>query len=181
MAEVTLIVSQQTSSPTFNEVGPQFSNQDSRLGPVIEKAKKLSTLQYPRSTSVSLAILISKLQPCELLCLQILEGDDVTQNSSTLVCMPSRFLRWFVRQIRTCSTCDRQAYPCSRAKLCVTLSEGRAWDKVTLNSPPHSATIPTTCTYLLENVEHCGGKPEQAYVLWLHAHEQTKLHAEMMS
>ena len=33
---------------------------------------------------------------------------------------------------------------------------------------------------LLENVEHCGGEPEQA-VLWLQAHEQTKLHAEMMS
>ena len=29
----------------------------------------------------------------------------------------------------------------------------------------------------LENVEHCGGEPDQA-VLWLHAHEQTKLHAE---
>ena len=43
---------------------PQFSNQDSRLGPVIEKAKKLSTLQYPRSISVTSAILISKVQLC---------------------------------------------------------------------------------------------------------------------
>ena len=37
---------------------------NSRLGPVIEKAKKLSTLQYPRSISVTSAILISKVQPC---------------------------------------------------------------------------------------------------------------------
>ena len=34
--------------------------------------------------------------------------------------------------------------------------------------------------WLLENVEHCGGEPEQA-VLWLHAHEQNKLHTEMIS
>ena len=45
---------------TFTEVGPQFANQDSRLGPVREKAKKLSTLQYPKSISVTSAILISK-------------------------------------------------------------------------------------------------------------------------
>ena len=25
--------------------------------------------------------------------------------------------------------------------------------------------------YILEKVEHCGGEPEQAAVLWLHAHE----------
>ena len=41
---------------TFNEVGPQFSNQDSRLGPVNEMAKKLSTLHHPRSISVTSAI-----------------------------------------------------------------------------------------------------------------------------
>ena len=46
---------------TFTEVGPQFSNQDSRLGPVIEEAKKLSTMQNPRSISVTSAILISKI------------------------------------------------------------------------------------------------------------------------
>ena len=49
---------------TFTEVGPQFSNQDSRLGPVIENAKNLSILQYPRSISVTSAILISKVQLC---------------------------------------------------------------------------------------------------------------------
>ena len=54
--EVTLIdfsyLNRQALS-TFTEVGPQFSNQDSRLGPVIEKATKLSILQYPRSVSVT--------------------------------------------------------------------------------------------------------------------------------
>ena len=46
-------------------MGPQFSNQDSRLGPVTEKAKKLSTLQYPRSVLVMTSVvLISKGQPC---------------------------------------------------------------------------------------------------------------------
>ena len=67
MAEVTLIdfsYLNRLALSTFTEVGPQFSNQDSRLGPVIEKAKKLSTLQYPRSISVTSAILISKVQPC---------------------------------------------------------------------------------------------------------------------
>ena len=49
---------------TFTEVGPQFSNQDSRLQPVIEKAEELSTLQYPRSISVTSVVLISKDQPC---------------------------------------------------------------------------------------------------------------------
>ena len=67
MAEVSLIdfsfLNGLTLS-TFTEGGPQFSNQDSRLGPIIEKAKKLSTLQYPRSISVTSAILISKVQPC---------------------------------------------------------------------------------------------------------------------
>ena len=57
-------MSQQTSSLALTEVGPQFSNQDSRLGLVVEKAKKLSTLQYPRSISVTTAILISKVQSC---------------------------------------------------------------------------------------------------------------------
>ena len=67
MAEVTLIdflYLNRLALSTFTEVGPQFSNQDSGLGPVIEKAKKLSTLQYPRSISVTSAILISKVQPC---------------------------------------------------------------------------------------------------------------------
>ena len=67
MAEVTLIdfsYLNRLVRSTFTEVGPQFSNQDSRLGQVIEKAKKLSTLQYPRSISVTSAILISKVQPC---------------------------------------------------------------------------------------------------------------------
>ena len=45
---------------SFTEVGSQFSDQDSRLRPVVEKAKKFSTLQYPRSISVTLAILTSK-------------------------------------------------------------------------------------------------------------------------
>ena len=45
-------------------MGPQFSNQDSRLGPVNEKAKKLSTLHHPRSISVTSAILNCKVQPC---------------------------------------------------------------------------------------------------------------------
>ena len=56
MAEVTLIdflYLNRLALSTFTEVGPQFSNQDSRLGPVIEKAKKLSTLQYPRSIGVT--------------------------------------------------------------------------------------------------------------------------------
>ena len=67
MAEVTLIdLSYLTRLAlfTFTEVGPQFSNQDSSLGSVIEKTKKLSTLQYPKSISVTSAILISKVQPC---------------------------------------------------------------------------------------------------------------------
>ena len=34
------------------------------LADFIEKYKKLSTLQYPRSISVTSAILISKVQPC---------------------------------------------------------------------------------------------------------------------
>ena len=45
MAEVTLIdflYLNRLALSTFIEVGPQFSNQDSRLGPVIEKAKKHS-------------------------------------------------------------------------------------------------------------------------------------------
>ena len=63
MAEVTLIdISYQPAIAlsTFTEVEPQFSNLDSRLGPVIEKAKKLSTstLRYPRSISVTSAILM---------------------------------------------------------------------------------------------------------------------------
>ena len=49
---------------TFTEVEAQFSNQDSRLRPVIEKAGKLSILQYPRSITVTSAILINKVQPC---------------------------------------------------------------------------------------------------------------------
>ena len=67
MAEVTLIdfsYLNRLALSTFTEGGSQFSNQDSRLGQVIEKAKKLSTLQYPRSISVTSAILISKVQPC---------------------------------------------------------------------------------------------------------------------
>ena len=48
---------------TFTERGPQFLNQDSRLGPDIEKAKKPSTLQYPTSISDDPAFLISKFQP----------------------------------------------------------------------------------------------------------------------
>ena len=64
MAEVTLIDFSYLSRlalSTFTKVGPQFSNQDSRLGPVIENAKKLSTLQYPRSISMTSA---SKVQLC---------------------------------------------------------------------------------------------------------------------
>ena len=48
MAEVTLIdlsYLNRLAFSTFAEVGPQFANQDSRLGPVREKAKKPSTLQ----------------------------------------------------------------------------------------------------------------------------------------
>ena len=60
MAEVALIdfsYLNRLAFSTFTEVGPQFSNQDSRLGPVIEKAKKLSTLHYPTSVSVTSAVL----------------------------------------------------------------------------------------------------------------------------
>ena len=67
MAEVTLIdfsYLNRLALSTFTEVGPQFLNQDSRLGPVIVKAKKLSILQYPRSISMTSAILISKVQRC---------------------------------------------------------------------------------------------------------------------
>ena len=67
MAEVTLIDFSNLNRLallTFTEVGPQFSNQDSKLGPVIEKAKKLSTWQYPISISVTTAILIIKVQLC---------------------------------------------------------------------------------------------------------------------
>ena len=49
MAEVSLIDFSYLNRPalsTFTKLGFQFSNQDSGLGPVIEKAKKLSTLQY---------------------------------------------------------------------------------------------------------------------------------------
>ena len=66
MAEVTLIDFSYLNTlalSTFTGVGPQFSNQDSRLGPVVEKAKKLSNLYYPRSISVISAILISNVQP----------------------------------------------------------------------------------------------------------------------
>ena len=68
MAEVTLIDFSYLNRPalsTFTEVGPTFSNQDSRLGQlVIEKAKKLSTLQYPRSNiSVTSAILSNHVRP----------------------------------------------------------------------------------------------------------------------
>ena len=56
MAEATLTTHfsylNRLALSTFTEVGPQFSNQDSRLGSVIEKAKKLSILQYPRSITV---------------------------------------------------------------------------------------------------------------------------------
>ena len=65
MVEVTLIdfsYLNRLAPLTFIEVGPQFSNQDSSLGPVIEKSKKLSTLQYQRSICVTPAILISKVQ-----------------------------------------------------------------------------------------------------------------------
>ena len=34
--------------------------------------------------------------------------------------------------------------------------------------------------FITYNVEHCEGEPEQVATM-LHAHEQTKLHAEMMS
>ena len=67
MAEITLIdfsCLNRLALSNFTEVGPHFSNQDSRPGSGIEKAKKLSTLQYPRSISVTSAILISKVQPC---------------------------------------------------------------------------------------------------------------------
>ena len=43
MAEVTLIdfsYINRLALSTFTEVGPQFSNQDSRLGPVIEKLRR---------------------------------------------------------------------------------------------------------------------------------------------
>ena len=69
LAEVTLIDFSYLNRlvlSTFTEVGPQFSNQDTRLELVIEKVtcKKLSTLKYPRSISVTSALLISKVQLC---------------------------------------------------------------------------------------------------------------------
>ena len=66
MAEVTLIdfsYLNRLALSTFTEEGAQFSNQDSRLGPVIEEAKRLSISQYPRSISVTSTSLISKVQP----------------------------------------------------------------------------------------------------------------------
>ena len=63
MAEVTLIDFSHLNRlalSTFTEVGPQFSIQDSRLRPVIEKAKKLSTLQNMRSISVASAFILVK-------------------------------------------------------------------------------------------------------------------------
>ena len=36
---------------------------------------------------------------------------------------------------------------------------------------PSPAGTLGTYVELLENVEHCRGKPEQAVYLWLHAHE----------
>ena len=62
MAEVTLIdfsYLDRLALSTCTGVGAQFSNQDSRLEPVKEKAKKPSTLQYPRSISVTSAVLSS--------------------------------------------------------------------------------------------------------------------------
>ena len=64
MAEATLIdfsYLNRLALSTFTEVGPQFSNQDSRLGPVIEKSK--SFLPCNRSISVTSVVLISKGQP----------------------------------------------------------------------------------------------------------------------
>ena len=57
MAEVTLIdfsYLNRLALSTFTEGGPSFQI----------KIQKLSTLQYPRSISVTSAILISKVQPC---------------------------------------------------------------------------------------------------------------------
>ena len=50
------------SQRTFTEGGPQFSNQDSRLDPVIEKAK--NTFYLAISISVTSVVLISKGQLC---------------------------------------------------------------------------------------------------------------------
>ena len=68
MAEVTLIDFSYLNIlvlSTFTEGGPQFSNQESGWAyAVTEKAKNISTSQYPRSISVTLAILISEVPPC---------------------------------------------------------------------------------------------------------------------
>ena len=67
VAEVTLIdfsYLNRLALSTFTEVGPNFQIKIPRLEPVIEKAKKLSTLQYPRSISVTSVVSINKGQPC---------------------------------------------------------------------------------------------------------------------
>ena len=67
MAEVILIdfsYLNRLALSTFTEAGPRSSNQNSGLDPVIEKAEEISTLQNPRSISVTSVVLSSKGQPC---------------------------------------------------------------------------------------------------------------------
>ena len=66
--------------------------------------------------------------------------------------------------------------------LCSTLAVYKETPWQLKDCTAHSSSIATVCigTIILENVEHCGGKPEQAATM-VHAHEQTKLNAEMMS
>ena len=67
MAEVTLIdfsYLNRLALLTFTEVGLQFSNQDSRLEPVIEKTTKLSTCNIQDQLLMTSVVLISKVQPC---------------------------------------------------------------------------------------------------------------------
>ena len=66
MAEVTLIdfsYLNRLALLTFTEVGPSFQNQDSRLGPVIEKAKSFLSCNI-LIISVTSVVLISEGQPC---------------------------------------------------------------------------------------------------------------------
>ena len=100
MAEVTLIdLSYLNTLSTFIEAGPQFSNQDSRLGPVIEKAFYLQDSRLGSVIEKLKSFLSCNIQD-QLLWLQWSStvwpplpsypwGWWCHTKSSTLVCMPS--------------------------------------------------------------------------------------------
>ena len=53
-------------------------------------------------------------------------------------------------------------------------------DVTVSNRQPIPMSISGKKRHVLENVEHCGGEPEQGVTMWA-THEQTKLDAEIMS